>query len=151
MRHRQPADVVGNARLVGEVRRVFVAVADGSDVFQRAEDEVRHACGDGGIRQRATERELVRVVRECWRGHEEGAVCAAKGGTPGSIVADSERGGDHFRPQLCQHTGLRRGWVAGEGAHAVLSAAQQGGGDATALFAGRARDGNEGLHEVLRF
>ena len=61
VRHRQPADVVGDARLVGEVRRVFVAVADGGDVFQRAEDEVRHACGDGGIGERAAERKLIRV------------------------------------------------------------------------------------------
>ena len=65
-------------------------------------------------------------------------------------MADGERCGDDFRAEAGEGLCLRRSRVAGQRAHAVLSAAQQGGGDAAPLFAGSASDGDEGFHGVLR-
>ena len=145
MPDRQGPNVLGDQRLVREVRGVLGARGPLLDVLERAEDDVPHPGLNRGIGELAPEDELVGRWRRDRRRHEEGPISRPERVHELALMPRLQGNRDDLSAHLREALGLDGVGGSGQRSHAEPPAAEQGRDDTPALLAGRTGDDDQGL------
>ncbi len=102
MRDRQTANIVCNARFVGEMRSILCPAGDGVDILERAENNMSDTCLNRCIRQLAADGSLYCLRWHDGRRHQKCPVRAFESSNEILLETKLERDGYNFSSKFLQ-------------------------------------------------